>query len=113
MLIPASAAIVEKIGVQSDSVTCLHCQSRGHYKFECPARWGEHGNPLPGWRRDGAKEKGAWVDGEPTTATYKAWIKFLGDSRNFVVAAQPARVEGAPTVGDFRRAAGQAAGGSH
>ena len=74
---------------------CHHCKEEGHWKGECPYYWGSLDDPLPGWRKNGKKDRNAWDGANPKKETFKQWLKFIKD--HFEGKGQPARVDGAPS----------------
>ena len=109
MTLPSSDTIIgPHLGVAGPSFACHHCQEEGHWKGECPAYWASIDSPLPGWKKDGRKDKKAWDGANPKKETFKQWLKFIKD--HFEGHGQPARVDGAPSYDDYKDRAANGAG---
>jgi hypothetical protein len=107
--LPSSESIIgPHLGIPGPAFSCHHCGEDGHWRGECPAFWGSKDLPLPGWRRNGKKDRNAWEGENPKKETFKAWVKFIKD--NFENNGQPARVDGAPAFNDYKDRAVNGAG---
>ncbi|NDC79551.1 MAG: hypothetical protein EBZ67_17025, partial [Chitinophagia bacterium] len=99
--LPSSESIIgPHLGIPGPAFACHHCGEDGHWRGECPAFWGSKDLPLPGWRRNGRKDRNAWDGENPKKETFKAWVRFIKD--NFDNKGQPARVDGAPAFDDYK-----------
>jgi hypothetical protein len=107
--LPSSDTIIgPHLGVAGPSFACHHCNEEGHWKGECPLYWASLDLPLPGWKKDGKKDKKAWDRANPKKETFKQWLKFIKD--NFDGKGEPARVDGAPSYDDYKDRAANGAG---
>ena len=111
--IPCSQAIVgDELGIDGppSHYTCYTCKERAvHYKGECPVAWGNHGTPLPGHNKDGARVPSDWNSDTPKKATYKRWVKFLKNSSNYPAGqAVASNATGAPDMAAFEDRAANA-----
>ena len=96
-------------GATNDQVLAVgEVGEEGHWKGECPAYWASIDSPLPGWKKDGRKDKKAWDGANPKKETFKQWLKFIKD--HFEGHGQPARVDGAPSYDDYKDRAANGAG---
>ena len=89
-------------------IECHRCGEKGHWKGECPVFWGEQGKPLPGWKKNGKKDRAGWDGDNPTKATFKAWLQFVKE--NFSGGSQAASLDGAPDITDYQDRAKKGAG---
>ena len=107
--LPSSAVVIgPALGLEGPTFACNCCGEKGHWKGECPRFWGEQDKPLPGWRKDGRKDRAAWEGDNPTKATFKAWLQFVKE--NFPKGGHPAAMDGAPDMNDYQHRAKKGAG---
>ena len=107
--LPSSESIIgPHLGISSPPFSCHFCRDSGHWKGECPAFWGSRDTPLPGWKKDGKKDKKAWEGENPKKETFKLWVQFIKD--NFEDGGEPAGLEGAPSFSDYKDRARKGAG---
>ncbi len=107
--IPSSESIIgPHLGIAGPDFECRGCKETGHWIGECPVYWGSQGDPLPGWKANGKKDKKAWDGANPTKETFKNWVRFI--NAHFVGGGQPAGLEGAPSLSDYKDRARNGAG---
>ena len=106
--IPCSPSVIGVfLGAKAPQNACHFCSQPGHWKTDCPQKWGEQGMTLPGFSSRGKRLAGKWTDNNPNKEVFKEWVKFLENPDNFPKGAKTAPLDNAPDMQTIRKAARQ------
>ena len=63
---PCSPSVIGVfLGAKAPPSAYRYCAQQGHWKTDCPQKWGEQGMTLPGFSSRGRRIAGKWTDNNP------------------------------------------------